>query len=315
MQLRFDADDSAQANTNTTTERAPTAVRAKKRRSGRRVAQTELFTRSWGGARRGAGRKPKGERPLVSHARREELSADHPVHVTTRLLPGLPSLRRSEELRAILRSIRAAQERSGLRVVHYSIQTNHLHLLVEARGRASLSLGIGALLVRIARALNRLWRRTGRLFGDRFHARALRTPLEVRHALVYVLQNARKHGLPLTGVDSCSSGAWFDGWRETRGLRAKLAEIARRLVRLIEGYDSGRPWLREPALEASVSPALERGAATPALERGSANPAPEQGAATPIARARTWLLARGWRRAGEIGHEEVPGARRVQSRA
>jgi len=281
----------------------------------RRLVQSELFTRSWGGARRGAGRKPRGTKALVTHAKREELSADHPVHVTTRLLPGLPSLRRSEEMRVILRAIRAAQERSGLRVVHYSIQTNHLHLLVESSGRESLSLGIGALLVRIARALNRLWQRTGKLFGDRFYARSLRTPAEVRNALVYVLQNARKHGIPLTGVDACSSGAWFDGWRQTRGLRTKLEEIARRLGRLIEGCDSGPLGQREPPIQARANPALQPGAATPALERGSANTALEQGAANPIARARTWLLARGWRRVGEIGPEEIPGARRVPSRS
>jgi hypothetical protein len=68
------------------------------------------------------------------------------------------------------------------------------------------------LLVRIARALNRLLDRAGKVFADRYHARALRTPREVRAALVYVLQNARKHGVALAGIDPCSSGAAFDGW-------------------------------------------------------------------------------------------------------
>jgi hypothetical protein len=68
------------------------------------------------------------------------------------------------------------------------------------------------LKVRIAKALNKFWKRRGTVFSDRYHARILRTPREVRRALLYVLQNARRHGMRLLGVDPCSSGAWFDGW-------------------------------------------------------------------------------------------------------
>jgi hypothetical protein len=67
--------------------------------------------------------------------------------------------------------------------------------------------------VRIARALNRLWKRSGRVFADRYHAHVLKTPREVRNALAYVLRNASHHGIHLAGPDPCSSGAWFDGWR------------------------------------------------------------------------------------------------------
>jgi hypothetical protein len=73
---------------------------------------------------------------------------------------------------------------------------------------------VKGLAVRVARTLNRLWKRSGRVFSDRFHARPLRTPREVRSALAYVLHNARRHGLRLLGVDPCSSGPWFDGWRQ-----------------------------------------------------------------------------------------------------
>jgi hypothetical protein len=68
------------------------------------------------------------------------------------------------------------------------------------------------LLVRAARALNRVWTRKGSVFSDRYHMRALSTPLEVRRALLYVLHNARHHGLRIAGVDAYSSGPWFDGW-------------------------------------------------------------------------------------------------------
>jgi hypothetical protein len=107
----------------------------------------------------------------------------------------------------------AGRDRFGFRLNQFSIQSNHLHLIAEADGSRALSRGMQGLLVRTARALNRLWKRRGSVFSDRFHARALRTPREVRSALLYVLHNARHHGLGLLGIDPYSSGLWFDGWR------------------------------------------------------------------------------------------------------
>jgi REP element-mobilizing transposase RayT len=140
------------------------------------------------------------------------MSRHEPVLVTSRLCAGLPRLRRSEELAVLQRAFSAGAERFGLRLVHFSIQENHLHFLVEIQNEHSLSRGIKGLLVRVARALNRLWDRKGAVIADRYHARVLRTPCEVRTALVYVLQNARKHGCSLHEADPFSSARWFDGW-------------------------------------------------------------------------------------------------------
>jgi hypothetical protein len=96
----------------------------------------------------------------------------------------------------------------------FSLQSNHVHLIVEADDGRALSRGMKGLAVRIARTLNRLWKQRGSVFSDRFHARPLRTPREVRAALSYLLHNARRHGLRLLGVDPYSSGPWFDGWRQ-----------------------------------------------------------------------------------------------------
>ncbi|MCB9869382.1 MAG: transposase [Planctomycetes bacterium] len=170
---------------------------------------------NWGGRRKGAGRKPKGDKAGVSHRSRAALAARFPVHVTTRLMRGLPSLR-SQGVYAVLRAAFAMGcDRNGFRLVHYSVQGNHLHMIVEATDRTCLSRGLQGLLVRIARALNRLWRRAGKVFADRYHDHILRTPREVRHALAYVLNNARRHGVRLAQeIDYFTSGCWFDGWRE-----------------------------------------------------------------------------------------------------
>jgi hypothetical protein len=98
-------------------------------------------------------------------------------------------------------------------VVHFSVQTDHIHLVVEAADKASLIEGTRGLCIRVARTVNCQLGRRGRAFGDRYHARALGTPREVRNAIVYVLQNWRKHMPSSQGVDPCSSGWWFTGWR------------------------------------------------------------------------------------------------------
>jgi hypothetical protein len=107
-----------------------------------RIRQHELVFSNWGGARRGAGRKPKGERAGVSHREREELAPRYPVHVTLRTREGLPSLRRDVTRRTLERAFAAGKERFGFRLIHYSIQSNHLHLIVEATDRRTLARGM-----------------------------------------------------------------------------------------------------------------------------------------------------------------------------
>ncbi len=108
-----------------------------------------------------------------------------------------------------------------MRLVHFSIQSNHIHALVETRDAQTLARRMQGLCVSIARGLNRMWKLAGRVFADRFHSRVLRTPREVRYALAYVLNNARKHGLRLLGVDSYSSGVAFDGWHEASSTKTR----------------------------------------------------------------------------------------------
>ena len=143
-----------------------------------------------------------------------------------RVQRGLQSLRREPEYRVLRGVFVKGCARFGFRLVHYSVQRDHLHLLVEAKDRTALSRGMQGLAIRIARALNRLWSRRGRVFADRYHDRVLRTPREVRNALAYVLNNARRHGLRLAqALDVFASGPWFDGWRENLTVRNRPFEV------------------------------------------------------------------------------------------
>jgi REP element-mobilizing transposase RayT len=153
----------------------------------------------------------------VAHRPRKLVARRNPLHVTMRLVDDLPSLRGRVEHQVLRDALRAGCDRFGFRLVHYSAQSNHLHLVCEAQDKSSLARGMQALAVRIARALNRLWKRTGALFADRYHARDLHTPTEMRNVLAYVLLNAQKHGKEIQGLlDPCSSAILFTGWRELR---------------------------------------------------------------------------------------------------
>jgi REP element-mobilizing transposase RayT len=132
---------------------------------------------------------------------------------------GLPSLRTVKLVRELERSFAAACDRGRFRIVHYSIQHDHLHAIVEATSARDLACGMKSIAARFARAVNRVFLLRGRVLADRYHLHVLRSPREVRHALAYVLLNARRHlaklGLVLpraVALDPASSGLWFSGW-------------------------------------------------------------------------------------------------------
>src|SRR5262245_27968051 len=196
-------------------ERA-TKVRPHRTRAAIKKQRAFEFPNGWGGVRKGAGPKPRADRPCVSHRTRDELERRLPAQVTMRVKQGLPSLRGLKEFAVLRGTIVAGCEREGFRLVHFRVQSNHLHLIVEGDCRSSLSRGMQGLAVRMARALNRLWRHIGSVLADRFHDRTLRSPSEVWNALRYVLCNARKHGARTSRSrpDPLSSAPWFDGWSE-----------------------------------------------------------------------------------------------------
>ncbi len=239
-----------------------------------RAAREAAFEfKTWGGKRAGAGRKavPRPGRPPHRRVRkRPPLSGREPVHVVLRVASEVGRLRRSKAYQAIRRALLTVLCRGLIRVVHVSIQRNHVHLVVEAGDERLLARGIQGLEISAARHLNaaiaveRGWSRPrrGQVFVDRYHAEILDTPRRARHALAYVLNNWRRHREDLVGatqrrapVDPYSSGIVFDGWR-----------------------DHETPF----AFPRDYQP-------------------------LPVARPVSWLLKSGWRRHGPIGLDEVPG--------
>jgi len=208
------------------------ATKPAKRTSSRKKGQLLIPLTTHGGPRRGAGRKPKGERAMVSRLARPEITRHTPVHITLRLLPLVGSLRNSRTYREVQAALFEARARFGVRLVVQSTQGNHLHLICEAPSRRALARAMQGLCIRLAKALNGLLGRRGQVFADRYHMRVLTKPLQVRRALAYVLCNQRRHAaqrgcvLPGSWVDPCSSAMEFDGWQSRpMGDRGELPTV------------------------------------------------------------------------------------------
>lgn len=226
-----------------------------------------------GGWRPGAGRpRSKG---ACSHGRRERFGAREPVHVTLRIVEGVPSLRQHAPFQIVREAIAATRggalrSRNGacsaIRIIEYAVQSNHVHLIVETDSPQTLARGMKSLQVRLARRLNRCFGRCGKLFTERYHATIVRSPRQAHHALRYVLLNARHHaaerGVRLAPgwIDPWSSALWFDGWRDP----ARINRAA--------------PWLRD------LDPAVR-----------------------PTSAPRSWLLTTGWRKHGLLDSDDPRG--------
>jgi hypothetical protein len=135
--------------------------------------------------------------------------------------------------------------------------------LVEANEPTGFERGVRGLAVRVAKAVNRVLGRKGRVWADRYHAHILRTPREVRNALMYVLNNWKKHVPSALGLDPCSSARWFDGWRNIvpkaaatpiSEPRTWLARIGWRRLGLIGLHESPRHPLERKRPRASRTP-------------------------------------------------------------
>lgn len=241
---------------------------AARKRDRKRHVQQELFRR--GGKRPGAGRKPRGARAGEGHDARPSFKSYHALHVVMRVVPAVGSLRRRAMYKAVREATITAALRERLRIVHVSLQRNHIHMLVEAEHKEALARGMQSFLISAARHINTALgdgtrRRRGQVFADRYHLTVITTPTQARHALGYVLGNWRHHredqqGLPSTWlVDPFSSAISFPDWTER----------------------DGRPWMWP--IREGYDPLMVR-------------------------RPTSWLLREGWKLGGgAISARDVPG--------
>ena len=239
------------------------------------------FPSKRGGKRPNAGRPAKGARSSERHKRRSQFAARCPLHVNVRVERDVGQLRRRRTYFAIRRAIETSLKRTDFRVIHVSVQREHIHFIVEADGATSLARGMQGLQIAAAHRLNaaisreRNVIRKGRVFSDRYHSVILQTPTHVRNALGYVLNNWRHHGE--------DNGFWSNTWQ-------------------IDPFSTAAAFHGWENLTSSETPFDD-------LDEPS-------GARYPIrtATAHTWLLTTGWKRIGLLRVEDVPGVSRRRKR-
>ncbi len=158
--------------------------------------QLELKFTTWGGRRQGSGRKrihSKG----VAHRNREKVRSYHPLHINFKVKT---HIRNKTCLKILKRAIINARAQ-GLKIVHFSLQSNHVHLVVEAIDNETLTRGMRSLTVTFSKRIDR-----GRIQLERYHLHVLKTLRETKHAIHYVLFNEAKHkNLKRAYVDQYSS--------------------------------------------------------------------------------------------------------------
>jgi len=201
---------------------------------------------AWGGKREGAGRKPlpRALRKGIRHERRPDLQRRHPLHVTVRMADHVWNLRARRTFKLLAEGLHHMRD-SGARLTHYSVQGNHLHLILEVESRLMLSRAMRSFAIRAAKALNALMGRRGRVVADRYHVEVLDNPTRVRRAINYVLSNVRKHAadrneqLPPLTRDAYAAGP-AEHVPPTMALRPSPLVVEPRTWLLRVGWSRGR---------------------------------------------------------------------------
>ncbi len=139
--------------------------------------------KNWGGRRAGSGRKRLHSQG-VAHRKREEVHHRLPLHVNFKYRR---PIRNKDSLRLLKRAILNSRKK-GLRVIHYSLQHNHVHLILEATSNEVLERGMRSLTVTMGKGLKK-----GKIQLKRYHLHVLRGLRETKNAIHYVLFNEQKH--------------------------------------------------------------------------------------------------------------------------
>lgn len=136
-----------------------------------------------GGYRKGSGRTRLHSKG-VAHRTREKVKHYQPLHINFKFRT---FIKKKDSLRILKRALINARKQ-GLRIVHFSMQSNHIHLIVEALNNEVLSSGMRALTVTFAKGL-----KMGKVQVERYHLHVLKTKQEVKHAVHYVAFNQHRH--------------------------------------------------------------------------------------------------------------------------
>src|SRR5690606_29712838 len=105
-----------------------------------------LYKGSWGGRRPGSGRKRLHSKG-VAHRKREKVNERLPLHINFKFNKHIKNKMCLKLLKKAIMNDRS----HGLRIVHFSLQSNHIHLIVECGSNQTLTKGMRSLTVTFAK--------------------------------------------------------------------------------------------------------------------------------------------------------------------
>jgi hypothetical protein len=127
----------------------------------------------------------------VPHLERPALGRDEAAHVTWKALPDLGDLGRTQMIAAVAEACAEGDGRFGLEILHVGVIDTEIHVVCKAPGRRALAHGLQGLGIRIAKSMNRVLRRKGKAFADRYAVEVLDAPRDIDALVARDLADAR----------------------------------------------------------------------------------------------------------------------------
>lgn len=141
--------------------------------------------------RKGGGRRPKHDKG-IRHIKRPEIKRLTSLHLTVKILKDKAGIKNKQTLALLKHAILKARKK-GLRIIHFTLEYDHVHLLVEANDNEVLGRGMMVFGVTMAKGINRLKSIKGTVYKHRYHFRKINSPRELKNVLHYIFNNGIKH--------------------------------------------------------------------------------------------------------------------------
>lgn len=140
---------------------------------------------------RSAGRPASNDKG-IRHTRRERITKQSALHFTIKVRENKADIKNKRLLKILHHAIKRARLKK-LKVLHYSLEYNHVHLLVEARDNQIIHQGMQAFGISFAKAINKIKFLKGRVYKNRYHFRKITSLRDYKNVLLYIFRNGIKH--------------------------------------------------------------------------------------------------------------------------
>ncbi|MGZ3787001.1 MAG: transposase [Bacteriovorax sp.] len=128
----------------------------------------------------------------IRHTSRPFLKKPSSLHLTVKIKKNKAEMKNKSVFSLLKRAILNAR-RQGLKVIHYSLEYDHVHLLIEAENNHILGKGMQAFGGTFSKAINRMRKLKGGVYKHRYHFRKISSARELKNVMNYIFTNGLKH--------------------------------------------------------------------------------------------------------------------------